>query len=143
MLVTLIGLSTLCAKAQTTNNTPLNIIGTLQSYIRDNDTNCNLWQTNHIDIWQAAVFQSVNGVPGASAIGNVLGLDLYVDYQAVATTIDDSAFIIVPSAVTWYESPTSYFSVNNVTNGQVQTMIYGYGSLLVKNAGGIRKFNVA
>jgi hypothetical protein len=84
------------------------------------------------------------GEAGPGSIkGNVLGLDLYVDYQAVATTIDDSAFIIVPSAVTWYESPTSYFSVNNVTNGQVQTMIYGYGSLLVKNAGGIRKFNVA
>ena len=75
--------------------------------------------------------------------GNVLGLDLFVDYQAVATTIDDSAFIVVPSAVTWYESPTSYFSVNNVGNMQVQTAIYGYGSLLVKNAGGIRRFNVA
>jgi hypothetical protein len=79
----------------------------------------------------------------SSIKGNVLGLDLYVDYQAVATTIDDSAFIVVPSAVTWYESPTSYFSVNNVGNMQVQTAIYGYGSLLVKNAGGIRKFNVA
>ena len=75
--------------------------------------------------------------------GNVLGLDLYVDYQAVATTIDNSAFIIVPSAVTWYESPTSYFSVNNVGNMEVQTAIYGYGSLLVKNAGGIRRFNIA
>ena len=80
--------------------------------------------------------------PG-SIKGNVLGLDLYVDYQAVATTIDNSSFIIVPSAVTWYESPTSYFSVNNVGNMEVQTAIYGYGSLLVKNAGGIRKFNVA
>ena len=80
--------------------------------------------------------------PG-SIKGNVLGLDLYVDYQAVATTIDNSAFIIVPSAVTWYESPTSYFSVNNVGNMEVQTAIYGYGSLLVKNAGGIRRFNIA
>jgi HK97 family phage major capsid protein len=80
--------------------------------------------------------------PG-SIKGNVLGLDLYVDYQAVATTIDDSAFIIVPEAVTWYESPTSYFSVNNVGNMEVQTAIYGYGSLIVKNATGIRRFNVA
>ena len=80
--------------------------------------------------------------PG-SIKGNVLGLDLYVDYQAVATTIDNSAFIIVPSAATWYESPTSYFSVNNVGNMEVQTAIYGYGSLLVKNAGGIRRFNIA
>jgi len=75
--------------------------------------------------------------------GNVLGLDLMVDYQAVSTVIDDSAFIIVPEAVTWYESPTSYFSVNNVTNGQVQMAIYGYGSLVVKQAAGIRRFNIA
>lgn len=93
---------------------------------------------NAVNPWNAA------GETRPSSIkGNVLGLDYYVDYQAVATTIDNSSFIIVPSAVTWYESPTSYFSVNNVGNMEVQTAIYGYGSLLVKNAGGIRKFNVA
>ena len=75
--------------------------------------------------------------------GNVLGLDLMVDYQAVSTLADNAAFIIAPEAVTWYESPTSYFSVNNVTNGEVQMMIYGYGSLLVKQPKGIRKWNVA
>ena len=93
---------------------------------------------NAVNPWNAAGESN----PGAIK-GNVLGLDLYVDYQAVATTIDDSAFIIVPDAVTWYESPTSYFSVNNVGNMQVQTAIYGYGSLVVKNAKGIRRFNVA
>ena len=90
-----------------------------------------------------APMNSAGNANPSSIKGNVLGLDLFVDYQAVATTIDDSAFIVVPSAVTWYESPTSYFSVNNVGNMQVQTAIYGYGSLLVKNAGGIRRFNVA
>jgi HK97 family phage prohead protease len=75
--------------------------------------------------------------------GNVLGLDLYVDYQAVSTLADNAAFIIAPEAATWYESPTSYFSVNNVTNMEVQMAIYGYGSLLVKQAAGIRKRNVA
>jgi HK97 family phage prohead protease len=93
---------------------------------------------NAVNPWNAA-----GDVRPAAIKGNVLGLDYFVDYQAVATTIDDSSFIIVPSAVTWYESPTSYFSVNNVGNMEVQTAIYGYGSLLVKNAGGIRKFNVA
>ena len=93
---------------------------------------------NAVNPWNAAGESN----PGAIK-GNVLGLDLYVDYQAVATTIDNSAFIIVPDAVTWYESPTSYFSVNNVSNMEVQTAIYGYGSLVVKNAKGIRKFNVA
>ena len=90
-----------------------------------------------------APMNSAGNANPTSIKGNVLGLDLYVDYQAVATTIDNSAFIIVPSAVTWYESPTSYFSVNNVGNMQVQSAIYGYGSLLVKNAGGIRRFNIA
>ena len=92
---------------------------------------------NAVNPWNAAG----ESRPG-SIKGNVLGLDLYVDYQAVATTIDNSSFIIVPSAVTWYESPTSYFSVNNVTNGQVQMAIYGYGSLVVKQAAGIRRFNI-
>jgi len=90
-----------------------------------------------------APMNSAGNANPTSIKGNVLGLDLYVDYQAVATTIDNSAFIIVPSAVTWYESPTSYFSVNNGGNMQVQSAIYGYGSLLVKNAGGIRRFNIA
>ena len=95
-------------------------------------------------IYNAAAPWNAAGQSNPTSIkGNVLGLDLLVDYQAVATTIDDSAFIIVPEAVTWYESPTSYFSVNNVTNGQVQMAIYGYGSLVVKQAAGIRRFNIA
>ena len=95
-------------------------------------------------IYNAAAPMNAAGQSNPTSIkGNVLGLDLLVDYQAVSTTIDDSAFIIVPEAVTWYESPTSYFSVNNVTNGQVQMAIYGYGSLVVKQASGIRRFNIA
>jgi HK97 family phage prohead protease len=75
--------------------------------------------------------------------GNVLGLDLYVDHNVEATVIDDSAFIVAPECVTWYESPTSFFSVNVVSNMAVNTAIYGYGSALVKQAAGIRRFNIA
>ena len=94
---------------------------------------------NAVSPWNAA------GEANPTSIkGNVLGLDLYVDYQAVSTTAaDNSAFVIVPEAATWYESPTSYFSVNNVSNMEVQMAIYGYGSLLVKQPKGIRRFNVA
>ena len=93
---------------------------------------------NAVNPWNAA------GESNPSSIkGNVLGLDLYVDYQAVSDLTDNAAFVIAPEAVTWYESPTSYFSVNNVGNMEVQTAIYGYGSLLVKQAAGIRKWNVA
>jgi len=83
------------------------------------------------------------GQAGPSTIkGSVLGLDLYVDKNVVSTTIDESAFIVAPECVTWYESPTSYFSVNIVGNMQVQTAIYGYGSTVVKQAAGIRRFNL-
>lgn len=93
---------------------------------------------NATNPWNAAGEANVSSIRG-----NVLGLDLYVDYQAVSNLDDDAAFIIAPEAATWYESPTSYFSVNNVGNMQVQMAIYGFGSLLVKQGKGIRRWNVA
>ena len=81
------------------------------------------------------------GVTSPTSIrGNVLGLDLYVDNNAVSTLASNMAFIVAPEAATWYSSPTSYFSVNIVSNMQVQLAIYGYGSYLTKQAAGIRKF---
>ena len=81
------------------------------------------------------------GISSPTSIrGNVLGLDLYVDNNAVSTLASNMAFIVAPEAATWYSSPTSYFSVNIVSNMQVQLAIYGYGSYLTKQAAGIRKF---
>ena len=81
------------------------------------------------------------GVTSPTSIrGNVLGLDLYVDNNAVSTVASNCAFIVAPEAATWYSSPTSYFSVNIVSNMQVQLAIYGYGSYVTKQAAGIRKF---
>jgi HK97 family phage prohead protease len=88
--------------------------------------------------WNAAG----NAAP-TSIKGNVLGLDLYVDHNVTAGIVDESAFIVAPEAVTWYESPTSYFSVNIVNNMEVQTAIYGYGASLVKIPAGIRRYNLA
>jgi HK97 family phage prohead protease len=79
-------------------------------------------------------------VAPSSIRGNVLGLDLYVDNNAVSTLASNCAFIVAPEAATWYSSPTSYFSVNIVSNMQVQLAIYGYGSYVTKQAAGIRKF---
>ena len=94
-------------------------------------------------IYNAAAPMNAGGSTAPTTIkGNVLGLDLYVDKNVVSTTIDESAFIVAPECVTWYESPTSYFSVNIVGNMQVQTAIYGYGSTVVKQAAGIRRFNL-
>jgi len=77
-----------------------------------------------------------------SAKGNVMGLDLFVDRNVVATTIDESAFIIAPEAFTVFESPTAYMSVNVVANLQVQIAIYGMMGTMVNIAGGIRRFNL-
>jgi len=74
--------------------------------------------------------------------GNVLGLSLYVDPNAVSTTIDESAFIVVPSSVIVYESPILRLSTNVVTSGEIETMIYGYLATKVLVAGGVRRFNL-
>jgi len=74
--------------------------------------------------------------------GNVLGLDFYVDANVVSTTIDESAFIIVPSSVVVYESPILRLSTNVVTSGEIETMIYGYLATKVLVAGGVSRFNL-
>ncbi len=83
------------------------------------------------------------GVAGPQSLrGNVLGLDLYVDPNAVATTIDESAFIVTPSSVAIYESPVLRMSTNVVTSGEIETMLYGYLAVGVLVAGGVRRFNL-
>jgi HK97 family phage prohead protease len=77
-----------------------------------------------------------------SAKGSVLGLDLYIDRNVVATTIDESAFIIAPEAFTVFESPQAFMSVNVVANLQVQIAVYGMMGTMVNVAGGIRRFNL-
>lgn len=74
--------------------------------------------------------------------GNVLGLDLYVDPNMVSTTIDESAFICVPSAIAIYESPVLRLSTNVVTSGEIETMIYGYLATKTLVSGGLRRFNL-
>jgi len=82
-------------------------------------------------------------VSGQSIDGNIMGLNVYVDpYVAAATKIDDSAFIIAPEAVTWYEAPTTRLQVQLIETGQVRVGVYGYGCALVKQAEGIRRFNL-
>ena len=92
---------------------------------------------NAINPWNAA------GQTSASSIkGNVLGLDLYVDKNVTAGLIDESAFIIAPETVTWWESPQAYFSVNVVNSMSVQTAIYGYGAGKVMIPAGVRRYNL-
>ena len=62
--------------ATTTSSTPTSILTMLEGYLVNNDPTYNGWQSNHFDIWEGAVFANVNGTPGASSVGNDLGLEV-------------------------------------------------------------------
>jgi len=81
-------------------------------------------------------------VAPTSVRGNFLGLDLYVSRNVVSTTIDESAFVITPEAITVFESPTAYMSVNVVANLQIQVAIYGYMALMANVGAGVRRYNL-
>ena len=74
--------------------------------------------------------------------GNILGLDLYVDSNMVSTSIDDSAFIVVPSAIAIYESPVLRLSTNVPTSGEIELMLYGYLATKTLVSGGLQRFNM-
>lgn len=94
-------------------------------------------------VFSAANPQNAAGTAGTQSLrGNVMGLDLYVSNKAVATNIDESAFIVVPSAVAIYETPTLQLSTNVITSGEIETMLYGYLACGVLVAGGVRRFNL-
>lgn len=94
-------------------------------------------------IYNATAPMNSGGLSTPTSIrGNVLGLDLYVDHQMVSTTIDDSAFIVAPEAMTVYRSPQAYMSVNVVSNLQVQIAIYGFMATIVKMPKGLVRYNL-
>ena len=93
-------------------------------------------------IYNAIQPMNAAGQVGPRSIrGNVLGLDLYVDKNVTATTVDDdSAIILAPEAFTVYRSPQAYMSVNVVSNLQVQVAIYGFMATIAKMPNGIRRY---
>lgn len=94
-------------------------------------------------IYNAANPQNAAGQSAVSSLrGNVLGLDLYIDANAVSTTIDESAFIVVPSAVAIYESQILTLNTNVVTSGEIETSVNGFMATGVLVAGGVRRFNL-
>ena len=94
-------------------------------------------------IYGAAFPQNTAGEARPNSVrGNILGLDLYVDTNMVATTIDDSAFIITPSAIAIYESPTLTLSVNVVATGEISVLLYGYFAVKTLVSGGLQRFNL-
>ena len=95
-------------------------------------------------LFTASNAQNNPGVQGVASLeGNIMGLNTYVDpYVSATGLVDDSAFIIAPETVTWYESPTTRLQVQMIETGQVRIGLYGYGCALVKQGDGIRRFNL-
>jgi len=101
--------------------------------------------TTNRPLFNAAQPMNAPGNASAQSLsGTVAGQNLYVDpHSSVTTLIDDSAFLVVPEAVTFYEAPKTTLQVQALANGQLQVAVYGYYAIAAKVGGGIRRFNIA
>jgi HK97 family phage prohead protease len=89
-----------------------------------------------------APMNSMGTVGAASLRGNVLGLDLYVDYN-IGGEGDDTIIVINRDSYTWYESPRLQLRADKVGTGKVEVGYYGYGAVATKIGAGAFKFNKA
>ena len=89
--------------------------------------------------------QNASGTAVASSVrGNVLGTDLIVDHNiSTSGVVDNSMFLVAPSSVYVWESPTTQLRVNVLTSGEIEINLYGYLAIyLAKSGKGVRKFNL-
>ena len=92
-------------------------------------------------IYNAAAPQNAGGnVTPTSLVGNVAGLNLYVDAYKTGSG-DNSMFVINPDAYTWYESPRANLRANVIATGQVSVLYYGFAALATKTGAGCNRFN--
>ena len=76
-----------------------------------------------------------------SVVGDVLGTNLIVDHNITTGTGDDSMFLVAPSSVYTWESPTTQLRVNVLTTGEVEINLYGYlASYVAKDGGGVYRY---
>ena len=94
---------------------------------------------------QGPTYNAAGNAVATSVRGGVLGTDLIVDHNISASGIaDDSAFLVAPSSVYAWESPTTQLRVNVLTSGEIEINLYGYLALYVAKSGkGVRRFAVA
>lgn len=89
--------------------------------------------------------QNASGATSAtSVVGNILGTSLIVDHNIAASGIvDNSAFLVAPSSVYVWESPTTQLRLNVLQSGEVEINLYGYLAIyLAKSGKGVRKYNL-
>jgi len=94
---------------------------------------------------QGPTYNASGTAVATSVRGGVLGTDLIVDHNISASGIvDDSAFLVAPTSVYAWESPTTQLRVNVLTSGEIEINLYGYLALYVAKSGkGVRRFAVA
>jgi len=93
---------------------------------------------------QGATQNASGNAVATSVVGGVLGTDLIVDHNIAASgVVDNSAFLVAPSSVYVWESPTTQLRVNVLTSGEIEINLYGYLAIyLAKSGKGVRKFNL-
>jgi HK97 family phage prohead protease len=93
---------------------------------------------------QGATQNASGNAVATSVVGGVLGTDLIVDHNITTSgVIDNSMFLVAPSSVYTWESPTTQLRVNVLTTGEIEINLYGYLAIyLAKSGKGVRKFNL-
>ena len=100
-----------------------------------------------VDSTNRPIFTATNPMNAAGSVsqslrGNLLGLDLYVDYSLTGVA-DGSIIVVNRDSYTWYESSRLQLRADKVGTGQVEVGYYGYGAIATKAAAGAFKFNNA
>jgi HK97 family phage prohead protease len=85
---------------------------------------------------------AMGSVSPQSIRGNILGLDLFVDYTESGDG-DASIFVLNRDSFTWYESPRLQLRAETVGSGKIEIGLYGYGALATKKPKGAFRFNKA
>ena len=92
---------------------------------------------------QGATMNAAGSAATDSIVGNVMGMNLFVDANVTSGLVDESAFVIAPDAFTFYEAPKTYLNVQNLGNGQLTVGVHGYYAIAPKIGAGVRRFGIA
>jgi phage head maturation protease len=94
-------------------------------------------------IYNASQPMNAGGVvTPTSLLGNVAGLNLYVD-PTNAGDGDGTILIVNPDAYTWYESPSYQLRAESTADGSITVGVYSFGACATKIAAGAFKNNKA
>lgn len=93
-------------------------------------------------VFNAIAPSNASGNVGISSpIGSVFGATFRADHNiSTVGLVDNSAFLVAPDAVGFWESPAVQLRTNILTDGSVQVSLYGYVAAKVMKPSGVRKY---